>query len=154
MSLPLVLNDEQMATLEARAREENVSPAELASRAVMEFLYERPAWGFTNDAGVCFRAEGGEGRYQILLDVADQIDNFTARAAGLIRHFIKREGSFEPDTVEVTAAPDDDGASIILTLNFIADDDPDEFVYEYFKVFFPTPSEYGTGPTKFEFGFQ
>jgi hypothetical protein len=114
-------------------------------------------WQFQNAAGVGFEASGMEGRYELLLEAAADIERIAKQGNQLLTEFMKHEGSFELDSVEMREAPDDNGASLILRYGFTALSDPmNYFPYTYFDVAYrigepPSPRFW---PVKFTVGFM
>lgn len=121
-------------------------------------LKTRPGhWQFENSAGLTFVASGLEGRYELLLEAASDIERITKEGNELLTEFMKHEGAFELDSVEMLEAPDDNGASLILRYQFTALKDPmNYFPYTYFDVAYrigepPAPRFW---PIKFTVGFM
>ena len=97
-------------------------------------------WRFTHN-DIEFVAHGDDTRYTTLLDVANELDRVNAQCLKLLSDFMKHAGTFELDGVEVPNSPHDDGASVSLRYNFVADADPHEFNYTYFDVWLGRQSE-------------
>jgi hypothetical protein len=92
-------------------------------------------WRFENAAGIYFTASGMEGRFELLLDAAADIDRISLKGMQLLSHFLKHEGGFELEEVEVLEAPDDDGASLAIGFRCTNVTDPDgPFFRSYFVV--------------------
>lgn len=82
-------------------------------------------WRFENAAGISFTASGMDGRFELLLDAAADIDRITMKGTGLLSNFLKHQGGFELENVEMLEAPDDDGASLVVTFVCNNVTDPD-----------------------------
>src|SRR5688572_11694103 len=91
---------------------------------------------FENESGLPFVAQGVQGRCELLLEAAASIDSIAKRGLNLLKDFMKHAGRFDLESVEMLAAPDDDGASLILRYSFNAASDPHEFTYTYFDVWY------------------
>ena len=113
-------------------------------------------WCFEDKAGLEFLARGANGRYELLLEAAAQIDALGRRGIQLLVDFMKHEGHFDLESVEMLEAPDNDGASLLLRYSFTAMADPHEFGYTYFDVAFSIhePPLDRFWPIKFTVGFH
>lgn len=111
-------------------------------------------WCFENDARVEFVARGMDGRYKLLLEVASDVDAISKQAVVFLKKFILLDGKFDLQSVEVLAAPDDDGASVVMRFGFTGANDPDEYAYAYFDVLFAIgdPELVRFAPMKFTVG--
>jgi hypothetical protein len=113
-------------------------------------------WRFENETGLEFVARGPQGRYELLLEAASKLNMIARSGNTLLSDFMKHEGHFDLESVEMLETPDDDGASLILRYSFTACDNPHDFGYTYFDVAYAIrePPMERFWPMKFEVGFH
>lgn len=111
---------------------------------------------YTNRQDIEFEINGDATRQELASDIDANPSVICDQAMKLLKSFMKHEGVFELNSVEVFELADNEGAEFCLWYHFTADHDPHEYGYTYFKVFFskhepPQPTYW---PFKFTVGFH
>ena len=102
-----------------------------------------------------FEVYGGDVRLPLAYEFASKAKTAIATAEGLIRSFVKFDGTYSANHVEVLAEAEEDGSCFLVRFSFELASDPHEFGYTYYDVYLSPrePPELRFHPTKFVVGF-
>ena len=79
---------------------------------------------------------GDESRTVLAHLVVEHLDALSARAIKMLESFMRDSGKYDLVFIEVLAVKTDDGCDFSLEFQFVADRDPNEYSYTYFRVYF------------------
>jgi hypothetical protein len=112
---------------------------------------------YEDEAGVEVVVDGPVARRELARRVVAHCDSLAARAVQLLTSFMRDRGKFDLNSIEVFSTKrTEDGGDFSLRFCFTADQDPHEYGYTYFDVYFscrdhpPEPF----WPYKFTVGFH
>ncbi|GAA5505590.1 hypothetical protein [Novipirellula caenicola] len=110
---------------------------------------------FEDENELEYEVYGDDSRFDIARELAANSSTVLEQTENMIRSFIKFDGEYHPNHVEVLASNEDDGSSCLVRFSFEARKNPHEFGYTYFDVYVsirepPNPKFW---PTKFVVGF-
>ena len=110
---------------------------------------------FEDDNELEYEVYGDQLRFEIAREIAANVKTVLTQAEELLRSFIKHDGNYHANHVEILECNQDDGSSSLVRFSLESRDDPHEFGYTYFDVYVsvrepPSPRFW---PTKFVVGF-
>jgi len=110
---------------------------------------------FEDENELEYEVYGGDSRLDMAYEFAANANTVLGQTESLLRSFIKFEGEYHPNHVEILAENEDDGSSCLVRYSLESHDDPHEFGYTYFDVYVSVrePPNPRFWPTKFTVGF-
>jgi hypothetical protein len=93
-------------------------------------------WVYPNGECVDFEIEGADGRHQLGLRVAKDLEKIHDQAVHILTSFMKDTGLFDLNSVQVFASKTMEQGDFLLSFSFTADRDEHEYGYTRFDVCF------------------